>query len=318
MSNTNDAVMVLAGGVEAEELALQYKAYICQNRRSFRDVQYISFIKDGVIRHLFKIVEGPLHDRTASNSDVMKLLQAKGHPSFTNGKENEKRTIYKLEHVSEVGPIQNDSVGKNGQPVPFTYGQPRYTTLERIQKAKLTSELISGIKEEVVLDKKGDNVLINPNNATIKLKWSTREDFDIAALCKNKEGRYTLVYFADKGSLTEYPYMQLDKDEMAGAGPKMETILIANLDAMEKVAIIVWDYSNQGSKANFDVSDVVVSIEDESGFESTAKLVVTEKSDSVCVASITNTPDGFVFENVSKNFMRQGTDKQQMWNSIFE
>jgi uncharacterized protein involved in tellurium resistance len=318
MSNTNDAVMVLAGGVEAEELALQYKAYICHNRRSFRDVQYISFIKDGVIRHLFKIVEGPLHDRTASNSDVMKLLQANGHPSFTNGKENEKRTIYKLEYVSEVGPIQNDSVGKNGQPVPFTYGQPRYTTLERILKAKLTSELISGIKEEVVLDKKGDNVLINPNNATIKLKWSTPEDFDIAALCKNKEGRYTLVYFADKGSLTEYPFMQLDKDEMAGAGPKMETILIANLDAMEKVAIVVWDYSNQGSKANFDVSDVVVSIEDESGFESTAKLVVTEKSDSVCVASITNTPDGFVFENVSKNFMRPGTDKQQMWNSIFE
>jgi len=148
------------------------------------------------------------------------------------------------------------------------------------------------------------------------MKWSTIEDFDIAALCKTKDGRFDLIYFGNKGSLTSYPYMQLDKDELAGKREKEETILIANLNSMEKVAIIVWDYTNQGCKANFDVSDVRVSIEDESGFESTAKLSVTEKSDSVCVASIENTPEGFIFENVSKNFMRGGS-YTQMWSAIF-
>jgi uncharacterized protein involved in tellurium resistance len=315
MSAKNDGVMVLAGN-EAEEVALKFNTYICQNKRNFRDVGYVTFYKDGEVKHLFKIVGGPQDNRNISNDENVKQVYNSDPVRFAHYQKDKFR-VFKLEYVSEVGPIKNDSVGKNGQPVPFTYGQPRYTTLERIQKAKVTSELISGIKEEVVLDKKGDNTLINPNNATIKLKWSTIEDFDIAALCKTKEGRFELIYFGNKGSLTSYPYMQLDKDELAGRREKEETILIAKLDAMEKVAIIVWDYTNQGSKANFDESDVRVTIEDESGFETTAKLSVTEKSDSVCVASIENTPEGFVFENVSKNFMRIGLSHQQIWETIF-
>lgn len=37
--------------------------------------------------------------------------------------------------------IANDKKDKNGRPVPFTYGQPRYVTLESLKNARHTSEL---------------------------------------------------------------------------------------------------------------------------------------------------------------------------------
>ena len=38
-------------------------------------------------------------------------------------------------------PIENDKTGKNGKRVPFTFGAPRYVTLESLKKASKTSEL---------------------------------------------------------------------------------------------------------------------------------------------------------------------------------
>ena len=53
----------------------------------------------------------------------------------------EKRTFFKLKKIEEFSPaIQNDSFGKTGRRIAFTQGQT-YTTLERIRKAKVTSEL---------------------------------------------------------------------------------------------------------------------------------------------------------------------------------
>ena len=43
--------------------------------------------------------------------------------------------------VKLVGPIINDKTDKNGKPTPFTFGQPRYVTLESLKKARKTSEL---------------------------------------------------------------------------------------------------------------------------------------------------------------------------------
>jgi len=150
MSNTNDAVMVLAGN-EAEEVALKFNTYICQNKRNFRDVGYVTFYKDGEVKHLFKIVGGPQDNRSISNDENVKRVYNSDPVRFAHYQKDKFR-VFKLEYVSEVGPIKNDSVGKNGQPVPFTYGQPRYTTLELIKKAKVTSELITGIKGFEIID----------------------------------------------------------------------------------------------------------------------------------------------------------------------
>ena len=45
------------------------------------------------------------------------------------------------ETVKLVGPIANNSEDKNGKRVPFTYGAPRYVTLESLKAASTTSQL---------------------------------------------------------------------------------------------------------------------------------------------------------------------------------
>jgi uncharacterized protein involved in tellurium resistance len=305
----NNQVMIVAGS-RGYKMAQKYSLYRCQNERSFRSSKYLAFYDEGRIEEIFEILEAPMDNCTPENTALLKNSQAE-YPI------NDSVRFFKLKSLGKVGPIENDSVGKNGKSVPFTYGQARYTTYELIGKAQKTSELIYGIKEEtIVLEEKGQNTIINPNSATIKLQWSTLEDFDIAVLFKTKNDRLDMVYFASKGNLETYPFIRLDKDERGGEGKKTETILINHLEEIETLAIIAWDYSNSGSKANFDKSDVQVTIVDTDDFETTAKLNVTEKSDSVCVASIENKEDGYVFTNISKNFMRK-TDKTVMWESIF-
>lgn len=311
--DNDEAVVMVLAGEHGERIALKYNVYKCQNKRSFRECEYLAFYNAGEIKHLFKIIDGPYDDVEISHPVIQEMIK---NQDVEVSEQRELARLFHLKYDRAIGPIANDSIGKNGKSVPFTYGQPRYTTLGRIKKAKKTSELVKEKEEVIVLEGKGENTLINPNGATIKLKWSTVEDFDIAALCKSKQGELTLVYFGNKGSLEKYPFMKLDQDEMGGEREKMETILINNLDNVEKVAIIAWDYSNRGNKANFDISDVVVAVEDETGFEATAKLVVTQKSDSVCVASIENTKEGFVFENISKNFMYD-SNLPDMWKNVF-
>ena len=48
------------------------------------------------------------------------------------------------ETVKLQEPIKNDKKDKNGNAVPFTYGQPRYVTLESLKKSTKTSELELG------------------------------------------------------------------------------------------------------------------------------------------------------------------------------
>ena len=203
-------------------------------------------------------------------------------------------------------PIKNDSLSKARKPVPYTYGQPRYTTLDRINAAKVTSELIKGIVEEpLVLEEVGTNTLINPNNATIALSWKSKDDFDIAVAYEDKKGKMGLVFFNEKGSLTTFPFMQLDKDARGSMLFKQrETILINQLEEMKKVFIICWDYEaiNAKKSANFSKkSNVQVAIEDENGFSSSAILQSDGDFNATCIAKIENN-DGFVFTNVSKGF----------------
>ena len=312
-SHNNEQVLI-ATGEWGFNVAMKYGIYECQNNRSFRHSKYMTFYKNGEIDTLFEIIGKPYDNGTSVNTPEMAAIKI-DHPEYND---LAPRRIMKLKKLMQVSPILNDSIGKHGKSVPFSYGQTRYTTLDLFKKAKKTSELIHGIKEEpITLEEKGQNTVINPDGATIKLQWSTTEDFDIAVLFQTKSDRYDMVYFANRGNLDTYPYIKLDKDERGGAGLKTETILINNLDEIEKLAIIAWDYSNSGSAANFDKSDVQIAIVDNENFEAIAKLKVSEKSDSVCVASIENTKDGFVFTNISKNFMRK-TDKLVMWNEIFQ
>jgi len=296
----NNNVMVLAGSF-AQDVALKYNAYICQNQRSFRPSKYLTFSKDGLIEYLFEIIDIPYDQGTPDNTPEYKQMVDDKVLDHTHA-----CRVFKLKQVGKVGPIVNDSVSKAGKPVPFTYGQARYTTLDRINAAKVTSELINGIVEEpLVLDEIGTNTMINPNNATIALSWQSNDDFDIAVAYEDKKGNQGLVFFADKGNMEAFPYMMLDKDARGSRVFKQrETILINHLSEMAKVYIICWDYEaiQKNKAANFTKkSKVEVTIEDENGFASTATLQSDANFNATCLAKIEQ-QDGFVFTNISKGF----------------
>lgn len=294
----NDNVIVLAGST-GQDQALKYNVYLCQNLRNFRAAKYLTFYKDSIIDNLFEIIDGPYDYGTVENTpEYKKMVENKFIEDFGHCR------VFKLKHVGNVGPIKNDSLSKAGKPVPFTYGQPRYTTFDRIQNATITSELINGIAEvPVVLDEVGSNTLINPNNATIALSWKSKDDFDIAVAYADKQGKTGLVYFVEKGSLTSYPFMQLDKDSRGSIIFKQrETILINNLNEMQKVYILCWDYEaiREEKPANFNKKNSVeVAVEDENGFSSVAVLMSDGTFNTTCIAKIEN-KDGFVFTNISR------------------
>ena len=132
----NDNVIILAGSW-AEGVALNYNYYICQNRRSFKSARYLAFYNNNQIRHVFEIIKSP-------ENEVNLLLR----PEFTNYiKQAEPnysgvlKKVFTLKFYQSIGTIINDQIDKNGNPCPYTYGQPRYTTLPTLISSTRTSQL---------------------------------------------------------------------------------------------------------------------------------------------------------------------------------
>ncbi|MDR1862396.1 MAG: hypothetical protein LBQ67_00595 [Treponema sp.] len=132
----NQNVVILAGRT-GEPIALQYLYYICQNKRKFKPSQYLTFFNNNQIKHIFKIIEKPRDDVNLNTIPELKEFVE----SLEKDKQNALHTIIKLEYLKEIEPIKNDTIDKNGDPCPYTYGITRYTTLENMEKAKKTSEL---------------------------------------------------------------------------------------------------------------------------------------------------------------------------------
>ena len=133
----NDRVLILAGSW-AEGVALKYKYYIGQNRRSFKPSKYLAFYIDSQIRNVFEIKNAPEDDvnllqRDSEFGEYVKRAE----PNYSG----DLKKVFTLGEAIEIGPVDNDSIDKNGKPCPYTYGQPRYTTLSALKKAKRTSEL---------------------------------------------------------------------------------------------------------------------------------------------------------------------------------
>ncbi|MGH7176624.1 MAG: hypothetical protein ACREJC_04525, partial [Tepidisphaeraceae bacterium] len=127
-------VLVVAGSW-AEDIALRRGIYICQNHRKFRPSRYLSFYNNSRLQYLFEIDGGPRDDVDVSKEPEFAAFFEELNP------QHGLRRLFRVKKLSEVGPIVNDSTDRNGNSCPFTYGQPRYTTLERFSAAKRTSEL---------------------------------------------------------------------------------------------------------------------------------------------------------------------------------
>lgn len=132
----NDNVIIVAGSW-AEGVALNYKYYICQNKRSFKSARYLAFYNNNQIRHVFEINKTPEDDINLSKRLEFESYLSKAEPNYSG----DLRKVFTLKYVQSVGPIINDSIDKNGNPCPYTYGQPRYTNLQTIKTSSRTSQL---------------------------------------------------------------------------------------------------------------------------------------------------------------------------------
>lgn len=133
----DDNKVIIVAGSWAEGIALSHNQYICQNKRYFRPSSYIAFYNESQIRHLFKISQPPKDDVSV---DDIQYLNEDDKEFDESGKEKKKRQ-FMLEDPQSIGPVINDKLDKNGVLCPYTYGQPRYTTLEKIKNASRTSQL---------------------------------------------------------------------------------------------------------------------------------------------------------------------------------
>lgn len=137
--------VIIVGGKEALPIAIKYHFYACQPYRSFKSAEYIAFLREGEISHLFKIedVLGESID-LRDYPDVVSPEYFKD-TDFFNGDEQyggEPRKLFKLAEVVDVikSPIVDNSMTKTGKHCAFVQRQA-YTTLERIAAAKTTSDL---------------------------------------------------------------------------------------------------------------------------------------------------------------------------------
>lgn len=132
----NDRVIIVAGSW-AEGVALNYHCYICQNKRSFKAGCYLAFYNNNQIRHVFEIAKTPEDDVNLSLRPDFADYLNQAEPNY----DGELRKVFMLKNAQNIGPVINDSVDKNGKPCPYTYGQPRYTTLPILLGANRTSQL---------------------------------------------------------------------------------------------------------------------------------------------------------------------------------
>lgn len=308
----NDRVIIIAAG-KLEPTIEKNSMFVTHNKRFYRPSKYLATYANAKVNALYEIIENPMDDCTLENTpELLGFVESKEY----NLSKNSKGRVFKLKKIKKLN-IENNSISKTGKNIPFTYGNTRYSTLEKIEKAKKTSELIDGIaQEEEVLEQAGESTCIQPNGAKVILNWSSTEDFDLALAYEDLKGDKGLLYFENKGSLTTFPYMELTKDEGTGVkagffrvfgikSKKEEQISIANMDKIKTAFLICWDWKKKDNeKANFDKSDAQISIVDSEDFISTSKLQTEGGFNAVCIAKIEQKQEEFVLTNVSKGFLK--------------
>ena len=71
----------------------------------------------------------------------------------------------------------------------------------------------------------------------ITLRWRAAVDLDLHAFAITKKGCFEHIYFSNKGSAKELPFITLDKDAGVGntAGDNEENLVVHKLDEYSKI-----------------------------------------------------------------------------------
>lgn len=98
---------------------------------------------------------------------------------------------------------------------------------------------------------------MNLGNTTVHLHWTKTVDLDLMVLCRRKDGSVELLSFANEGSLSGEPYVQLLSDFEFSEVPKDNQEIVRMLTDQENVAeelwFLTWDFDcvQEGKTAQF-------------------------------------------------------------------
>lgn len=138
-----DDNVLIVGGRWGEKIAVRYGLYACQPKRFFIPTKYMAFYYDNRIKYLFEIIfkEEIVKDLRDKKWEIDPDYFKKFDINYAHAM-NKERELFRLKliHIFNGNGIVNDSVDKNGKRCAFTQKQ-RYTTLNKILKARKTSEL---------------------------------------------------------------------------------------------------------------------------------------------------------------------------------
>ncbi len=119
---------------DARAVARQFRVYVCQNRRAFKPSRWLAFYAFGQIDTLAELEGAPEDDVVMTmREELAELVKTQPDPESP-------RRLIRLKNVEDIGPIRNDLQSKTGKTAAWVQGQ-RYTTIDRVRKAHVTSEL---------------------------------------------------------------------------------------------------------------------------------------------------------------------------------
>ena len=160
LDSTEPRVMVLGARV-AWPMYNKLSVYRCSTNKpmqSLRESDHMAFYAAGKIQPLVPRIKSVIESIDMSQQEEIEFLEGSqkrlveelqkkiDHHELSH----EFGQAFKVMFLSEPGddetvklksPIINDKKDKNGKTTPFTFGQPRYVTLESLEKASKTSEL---------------------------------------------------------------------------------------------------------------------------------------------------------------------------------
>lgn len=131
-ADAKDRVIIL-GGRYGENVALSYGFYACQPNRSFKEAGYMAFCYNKDISYYFPILEGPKQVDSLEGEEWISWKNEMFSQMLTP-MDKTPHTIFKLGSPVKV------SI-KHTQPNAFARKQ-RYTTIEKLKKAKTTDDLL--------------------------------------------------------------------------------------------------------------------------------------------------------------------------------
>ncbi len=135
----NDKVLIVGGKDFGEKTAIECGKYFSQGNRTFRPSGYIAFYYNHRIEYCFEIIEPPKENQKLMDyQDLFNIIKEKGAENADWVKEPKR--IFILGKRVPIQIIHNDKKNRHGDPTAFTYNQT-YTTIDKLKKAKLTSEL---------------------------------------------------------------------------------------------------------------------------------------------------------------------------------